>query len=191
MRLSVIIPAYNESAKITRDLETTETFLSRQDFTSEILVVDDGSRDETSATVKRFVKEHKSAKVKTRLLAYEKNRGKGYAIRYGVARAKGEIVAFMDSGLCVPVRFLLDGMEKIEEGADYAIASRRLPGTTIERAQPMYRRVGSQVFWLVVQSLMGVRVSDTQCGFKLYSAKAAKQISRESPRMVSCSTSRR
>lgn len=176
MRLSVIIPAFNESSKILLDLRENGNFLLAQKFHSEVLVVDDGSADDTAEIVRGFIREWTSPKVKFELLTYGKNHGKGYAVRYGIEHAQGEIVAFMDSGLCVPVRYLLDGIEKIEQGSDFAIASRRLSETRIHRAQPLYRKLGSKAFHVVVQTIMGVHVSDTQCGFKLYKAAAAKQI---------------
>jgi len=174
MRLSIVIPAFNEEAKIARDIEAAYEFLSAQPFQSEVLIVNDGSRDKTVQVAEGHFP--KSDKVQFRVLDYGQNRGKGYAVRYGMKEAKGEICAFVDAGLCVPYKYLLSGICEIENGADYAIASRRIAGTKINRTQPMYRKVGSKVFWYVVQWGMGVDVSDTQCGFKLYSAKAAKMI---------------
>jgi dolichyl-phosphate beta-glucosyltransferase len=176
MRLSLVIPAFNEEAKIGRDIAAAFEFLSGQAFDSEVLIVNDGSRDRTVAVAEENFKKYPAGKVHFRVLDYGENRGKGYAVRYGVKEAKGEIIAFADAGLCVPYRFLLSGIAALEAGADYAIASRRIAGTKIQKNQPFYRKAGSKVFWYVVQWGMGVDVSDTQCGFKLYKRDAAKKI---------------
>jgi glycosyltransferase involved in cell wall biosynthesis len=176
MHLSLVIPAFNESAKIQHDLEAARKFLKEQPFSSEILVVNDGSTDATQQIAEAYAKKRADSKVAIRVLAYGQNRGKGYAVRYGVEKALGERIAFVDSGLCVPLEHLLRGLEKIDKGYDFAIGSRRIAGTRIVRPQPLYRRLGSKAFWIVVQSVMGVRVSDTQCGFKVYSGNAAKEI---------------
>jgi dolichyl-phosphate beta-glucosyltransferase len=176
MYLSIVIPAFNEARKIHRDLQAASHFLEAQRYSSEVLVVDDGSRDDTRAIVKRNLPKMKSAKVAYRLLDYGENHGKGYAVRYGIERAKGDSIAFVDSGLCVPFSYLEKGLELIENGADFAIASRRVPGTRILEAQPLYRQLGSKAFWLVMRTCMGVPFNDTQCGFKVYRREAAKQI---------------
>ncbi len=176
MFLSVVIPAYNEAAKIAQDLTVTVAFLEAKPFESEILVVDDGSSDGTSQVVLRYIAEKRPSNVTVHSLSYGGNRGKGFAVRYGVIRAKGEFIAFMDSGLCVPLKYLDAGIEKLQAGADFAIASRRLPGTRIVRKQPLYRRVGSKVFWYVVQIFLGIRVTDSQCGFKIYRGQVGNAI---------------
>lgn len=176
MKLSLILPAYNEAKKIHVDLNAAQQFLLAQPWDSEVLVVNDGSRDETQKTAEELAKKLSTEKVKFKILSYGSNRGKGYAIRYGVEKAEGDLVAFADCGLCVPYSFLMNGIDKIENGADFALASRRLKETKIKRQQPLYRKLGSKVFWWVVKGFMGVQVSDTQCGFKVYSQKAAKDI---------------
>ncbi len=176
MKLSLIIPTFNEAKKIHLDLDAANQFLRAQPFDSEVLIVNDGSRDETQKVAEELCGKYSNDKVAFRVLSYGENRGKGYAIRYGVSQAKGDLIAFADSGLCVPFSFLTYGIEKIERGADYALASRRLKETKIKRQQPLYRKLGSKVFWFVVKGFMGVQVSDTQCGFKIYSNKAAKTI---------------
>jgi dolichyl-phosphate beta-glucosyltransferase len=176
MYLSIVIPAYNEESKIIRDLEAAKAFLTKQTYSSEVIIVNDGSQDQTKQVVEAAIPGLSTDKITFRLCSYEANRGKGYAVRYGVLHAKAENVAFVDAGLCVPYDCLERGLQKIEDGADYAIASRRLPQTQIKEEQPLYRKVGSQVFWCVVQGIMRVKVSDTQCGFKVYTARAAKKI---------------
>lgn len=176
MKLSLIIPAYNEAQKIHIDLNAAQQFLGAQPFESEVLIVNDGSQDDTQKVAEALCEKLSSQKTQFKVLNYGANRGKGYAIRYGVEKAKGDRIAFADSGLCVPFSYLIDGMKKLDQGADYALASRRLKETKIKRQQPLYRKVGSKVFWFVVKGLMGVQVSDTQCGFKVYTNQAAKAI---------------
>jgi dolichyl-phosphate beta-glucosyltransferase len=176
MYLSLVIPAFNEAAKIGRDIAAAFEFLSIQPFTSEVLIINDGSSDATQRVAEEHASRYPKDKVSFRVLHYGANRGKGYAVRYGVESAKGKLIAFADAGLCVPFSYLSKGIEKIEGGSDFAIASRRLSGTKIHRTQPRYRQLGSKVFWYVVQWGMGVHVSDTQCGFKIYKKAAAKKI---------------
>jgi dolichyl-phosphate beta-glucosyltransferase len=176
MKLSLIIPAYNEAKKIHIDINASQQFLSSQPFSSEVLIINDGSQDNTEQVANDLCKKLSTPQVQFKVLSYRANRGKGYAIRFGVKKAQGEMIAFADSGLCVPFSYLTSGMEKIAEGADYALASRRLKETKIKRQQPLHRKVGSKIFWFVVKGFMGVSVSDTQCGFKIYTNQAAKAI---------------
>ncbi|MSP19501.1 MAG: glycosyltransferase [Bdellovibrionales bacterium] len=176
MRVSLIIPAFNEAKKIGFDLDAASRYLESRSFDSEVLVINDGSQDDTQRVAEEISKKLSTDKVKFKVLNYGCNRGKGYAIRFGVKQAKGDLIAFADSGLCVPFSFLNQAISQIENGADFAVASRRLKETKIRREQPLYRKVGSKVFWFVVKGLMGVQVSDTQCGFKIYSKKAAQAI---------------
>lgn len=176
MKLSLIIPAFNEAQKIHLDLDASHKFLMAQNFKSEVLIVNDGSKDDTENIAREWSQKLSNEKVSYKILSYGANRGKGFAIRYGVDHAQGELIAFADSGLCVPFSFLSKGIEEIEQGADYALASRRLKETKIKRQQPLHRKLGSKAFWFVVKGFMGVQVSDTQCGFKIYSQKAAKAI---------------
>lgn len=175
-RLSLIIPAFNEELKIAHDLKETVFFLSQQTFSSEMILVDDGSQDRTRQVAEKIAESLSTEQVQVRVLSYSKNQGKGYAIRRGLEGATGEILGFMDSGLCVPLRFILEGIRHIQEGAECAIASRRLKASLTIRRQPLYRRVGSQVFWKGMKAWMGIEVSDTQCGFKFYRADAARKI---------------
>lgn len=176
MRLSLILPAFDEEKKILEDLKETESFLSRQEFSSEVIIVDDGSRDRTVEEVNRWISLQPKRKIEFRLISYPENEGKGYALVRGVKEARGEIIGFMDSGLCVPLKFILVALEAIEKGADCAIASRRLSGSRTVRKQPLHRRAGSKIFWKGMRLFMGIDVSDTQCGFKFYRSPAAKAL---------------
>lgn len=176
--LSIVIPAYNESAKIERDLEAAIHFLNTLDGESELIVVNDGSKDGLEKVVERYFHSHPSGRVKCHLISYQLNRGKGFAIKKGILFASGEHIAFVDAGLCVPYSFLNHAIQKIRsENLHFAIASRRLKQTKVISGQPLYRRLGSKAFGFFVRSLMGVHfVTDTQCGFKLYKNECAKRI---------------
>jgi dolichyl-phosphate beta-glucosyltransferase len=174
MKISLIIPAYNESGKIARDIEAVARFAEQhRDHEWEVLIVDDGSRDRTTAEAQ--IAADRVGGASFRVLRYDRNRGKGYAVRYGVERAEGKVIGFVDAGLCVPFHHIFDALAVLKDH-DVAIASRRLAKARIRQAQPMHRRIGSQVFGKLVRRFMGIRVSDTQCGFKFYRARAAKAI---------------
>ncbi len=176
MNLSIIIPAYNESSKLTRDLEAAVLYGAKKQGRTEVLVVDDGSRDDTARVARDFAEQNSNATVSIKVLSYGGNRGKGYAVRYGVAQSLGEAVAFVDSGLCVPLEYLEVGLGKLAEGFDFAIASRRMKGSRIQRNQPAYRQWGSIVFWRLMKLVMGIEVTDTQCGFKIYRGECARRL---------------
>lgn len=175
MILSIVIPAFNEAPKIEHDLTAVLNYLQNKG-PCEVLIVDDGSTDNTAQIVRDFVAREKSAAEAVRLLSYGSNRGKGFAVRYGVAHSQGKFVAFVDSGLCVPFHYLDVGLANIQAGADFALASRRLQGAKIRHHQPLYRRYGSKVFWVMMRAIMAIEVSDTQCGFKIYRGEVARQI---------------
>jgi glycosyltransferase involved in cell wall biosynthesis len=172
--LSIVIPAYKESAKIERDIRAASEFLKKAEITGEIVVVDDGSPDDTAAVAAGLRAEFPNLVV----LAYKPNRGKGHAVRYGMLRAQGRIVMFADSGLCVPFDIATIGMAMIDMNmCDIAHGSRRMRGSVVV-AQPLYRRLGSRAYKMFVHGVMGIPlyVSDTQCGFKLYRRDVARAL---------------
>ncbi|MBW4660795.1 MAG: glycosyltransferase [Drouetiella hepatica Uher 2000/2452] len=174
LELSIIIPAYKETNKIRRDIRAAEAFLKSQRLAGEIVVVDDGSPDDTVAVAKSLEAEIPSLKV----LSYIPNSGKGYALRYGITRSQGRIVMFADAGLCVPYDIAKIGLTMLElEMCDIAIGSRRMRGS-VRRRQPLYRRLGSKCYGFLIHTLMGLPlyISDTQCGFKLYRGEVARQL---------------
>lgn len=172
--LSLIIPAYNEEKKIERDIREAYNFLNKSKIKSEIIISTDGVTDQTNNIVKKLQKEFKDL-----ILLAEKGKiGKGSAIKKGVEIAKGDLIMFADAGLCVPYRFIKDGVNKIETGYDCAFASRASKKSLIARRQPLYRRVGSRLFGLLIHTFVGIpnEVQDTQCGFKIFKKKAAKDL---------------
>jgi dolichyl-phosphate beta-glucosyltransferase len=172
--LSIIIPAYKEAKKIERDIQAAAEFLDAREIAGEILVVDDGSPDDTFEVAKALEADFPALRV----WGYEINRGKGHALRYGITRSKGNNVMFADAGLCVPYGVATIGLTMLDlQMCDLAYGSRRMRGSIL-KPQPLYRRIGSRVYSLVIHTLMGIPwyISDTQCGFKFYRGDVARRL---------------
>lgn len=173
MKLSVVIPAYNEEDRIVRTLTETLSWLDDQEYNAEILVVSDGSRDATGKVVSEF---SDTDRVQIRFLEYFPNRGKGYAVRYGMLRAEGEFVLFMDADYSVPASYIRTALELVENGYDAAIASRALSDSCITQHQSFFRELSGKLYTLVQNTYLGFRYPDTQCGFKIFSKKACQSL---------------
>ena len=176
MDLSIVIPAYEESRKIAGDIKAAADFLAAHNLYGEIIVVDDGSKDNTTPTAENV---RVSSDVKVKVIRYESHRGKGYAVRKGIEQTKGTYVMFADSGLCVPYDDTLRGLELLKsESCDIAHGSRKIPGCRIERPQSLYRRICSKMFhWFVIHDMkIPPELTDTQCGFKIYKGDIARYL---------------
>jgi len=172
--LSVVIPAFNEEAKIGRDLERIFDYLRQRPYASEAIVVDDGSADRTAEMARGFA----GRGCDLRILRLDRNRGKGRAVKTGVMAARGRYILVADAGGCVPFDNLERGLGLLEDGGcDAALGSRAAAGAVIRRRQPLPRRLGAWVFRRVLCAAMGLRgITDTQCGFKLFERGAALAI---------------
>jgi hypothetical protein len=178
MDLSIVIPAYEESNKIARDIEAATAFLKDNHFTGQIIVVDDGSKDNTAGVAKNAIT-NPPAGIEIKAERYNHHRGKGYAVRRGIEQTSGEYVMFADSGCCVPYEDTLRGLELIKNGAcDIAHGSRKMRGCHIEKAQSLYRRICSKLFhWFVIHDMkIPAEFTDTQCGFKIYRGDIARHL---------------
>ncbi|MBU0952258.1 MAG: glycosyltransferase family 2 protein [Elusimicrobia bacterium] len=171
--LSIIIPAFNEETKIQKDLEKLFEYFDKQAYSFEVIVVNDGSADMTLEKVKAFGQSIYNLQI----ISYEKNRGKGYAVRQGVMAAKGEYIFFVDAGYCVPFIEIEKGLNLLKEGNDIALGSRLLKESNIVIKQPFYRTIAGRTFSFLVKSFIGLKgIKDTQCGFKLFTGKCAKAV---------------
>ncbi len=173
IRLSIIIPAYNEEDRIVTTLDHTTAYLSRQAYRSEILVVSDGSSDRTGHVVNSYAP---SDKVGVKFLEYFPNRGKGYAVRYGMCKGTGQVVMFMDADYSVPIEAVAKGLALLESGHDAAIASRALPESNVAHHQNFFRELSAKLYTFIQNTYLGFNYPDTQCGFKLFTHKAAHDL---------------
>jgi dolichyl-phosphate beta-glucosyltransferase len=171
-RYSIVIPAFNESARIPATLQAVIECVRARNWSAEIVVVDDGSRDTTADVVRAFA----ATAPEVRLLQNPGNRGKGYSVRNGILQALGEIVMFTDADLSAPIEEAEDLFAAIADGADIAIGSRWLERTRQTIRQPFYRRFFGRCFNAVTRAVMGLPFADTQCGFKAFTRAAAQTV---------------
>lgn len=173
-QLSIVIPAYNESARIEATLERVMTCVATEDWDAEVLVVDDGSKDDTSAILRRWMDRYP----RLHLIQNPGNRGKGYSVRNGLLQAAGEIVMFTDADLSAPMEEANRLIAAIDAGADVAIGSRWMDRTRQTIHQPLYRQFFGRCFNAITRGVMGLPFKDTQCGFKAFRRDAAQVIFR-------------
>jgi dolichyl-phosphate beta-glucosyltransferase len=176
MDISIVIPAYNEAAKIGRDVEEAASFLSANGFEGEVIVVDDGSTDGTAGESGRV---SVPSSVRKTTLRLERNSGKGAAVKRGILESRGKVVLYADSGTCIPYANALLVIKRIAAGdLDIGLASRRLRETVIRRNRPLRRRILSRLFHWAAVIIAGLprRITDSQCGFKVYKGEAAREL---------------
>ncbi len=174
-RLSIIVPVYDEAARIVPSLVRLSAFLRRYAARAhELIVVDDGSRDATPRLLAAL------RLPGLRVIRLPRNRGKGAAVRAGLARARGRTVLFMDCDLSTPPTEIPAAERLIREGWDVAIGSRALPGSKLPVPQPPLRRLAGRLFNQAASILLGLPFADTQCGFKAFSLGAAHRFARAS-----------
>lgn len=172
--LSIVVPAYNEEARLGSTLKRMLAYFDGQCYPYEILVVSDGSTDGTTSEVEHIA----ARRSQVRLLTYQPNRGKGYAVRYGMLRAKGERVLFSDADLATPIEEIEKLNERLDLGYDIAIGSRDVRGSQLVRRESIIRELGGKTFNKLVQLLTVPGIHDTQCGFKLFTRSASEQVFR-------------
>ncbi len=171
MKLSVVIPAFNEEKRIGLTLQQISTYLGKQHYLWEILVVNDGSTDKT----KEVVLEMKSPQI--HIIDNPCNKGKGYSIREGFLAAKGDLILFSDADLSTPIEELETLLSYAEE-FPIIIGSRNLDMSKIVIKQPWLRSTLGKIFPVLVRLLLVQNIKDTQCGFKLFNATVAKKIAK-------------
>jgi glycosyltransferase involved in cell wall biosynthesis len=171
-KYSIVIPAFNEGARIPATLESVLSCVRAKGWAAEIIVVNDGSQDATAEVVRDFAR----TAPEVRLIENSGNRGKGYSVRSGILQALGEVVMFTDSDLSAPIEEAERLFAAIEQGADIAIGSRWLESGRQTHRQPLYRQFFGRCFNAVTRGVMGLRFADTQCGFKAFTRPAAQTI---------------
>ena len=171
--LSVVIPAYNEEKRLGPTLERVREYFASIEYTTEILVVDDGSADGTVALARDYAANWPALRV----LENGRNRGKGYSVRHGMLKATGTDMLFSDADLSTPIEETARLRAAVrEEGAGVAIGSRALPESNLAQRQPWYREMMGRTFNKFVQALAVPGVVDTQCGFKYFWGEVAKRV---------------
>jgi dolichyl-phosphate beta-glucosyltransferase len=169
---SIVIPAYNEGARLGATLEKVLEYVRAQGWNAEVIVVNDGSRDNTASLVREFAEKNPAV----RLVENSGNRGKGYSVRNGMLNARGEIVVFSDADLSSPIEEMPKLLAALAGGADIAIGSRWLRAELQTRRQSLHRQLFGRVFNLLLRIILGLRFKDTQCGFKAFTRRAAQTI---------------
>jgi glycosyltransferase involved in cell wall biosynthesis len=169
---SVILPAYNESARIAGTLDRILAHATLHNWNIEVIVVNDGSNDGTAEIVGEYASKH----AVLRLLENPGNRGKGYSVRNGMLHAKGDVLLFSDADLSSPIEEADKLFAAIVKGADVAIGSRWLDRRLQIRRQPLYRRLFGRLFNLALRIILGLEFKDTQCGFKAFTRRSALAI---------------
>jgi glycosyltransferase involved in cell wall biosynthesis len=169
---SIILPAFNESSRIGESLEKALVFVREHRWNVEIIVVNDGSRDDTAEVVKRYM----LSAPEIRLLENPGNRGKGYSVRNGMLNARGEILLFSDADFSSPIHESVKLIGAIAQGADVAFGSRWLLAETQSKRQSLLRQFVGRVYNLLLRLVLGLPYKDTQCGFKACTRRAAEVI---------------
>ncbi len=177
--LSIVVPAYNEQNRLPDTLAAIADYLATREFSHELLVVDDGSRDQTRDIVREFA----ATRPWVRLVQYDDengralNKGKGFAVRAGIEAAVGRDILFSDADLSTPIEDMERLLPPISRGiCDVAIASRALPESNLDVRQPAHREWMGRRFNKLVQALAVPGIVDTQCGFKAFRGDVAKRL---------------
>ncbi len=169
--VSIVVPAYNEAARIGDSIGKIDAFMRQSPLSLELIIVDDGSADDTAEVVKR------SRAKGLRLVRNPENHGKGYSVRQGVLAASGKYVLFTDADLSAPIEELDKLLDvALKERVDVVVGSRAVDRKYIEKHQSRLRELGGIVFNLMVRLLLGLQLHDTQCGFKLFHREKSLRI---------------
>ena len=168
--LSVIIPAYNEEKRIVSTLKKIIAFVNAKKINYEIIVVDDGSKDDTVNIIKGTLGD------KVKIISNKRNRGKGYSVRSGFLSANGKYLLFSDTDLSTPIEEVDKLSKALKDNFQVSIGSRAFKDSDIQVHQPIYRELMGKIFNVFVKLICLRGIKDTQCGFKLFTAKAGKEI---------------
>jgi dolichyl-phosphate beta-glucosyltransferase len=170
-RLSIVIPAYNEALRIGKTLDSICDYMKGCGYFYEIIVVDDGSKDDTAMVVRKAAENPAIV-----LLQNGRNKGKGYSVKQGVLSSRGRFVLMSDADLSTPIEEIGKLFKELQEGCDIAIGSRSVSGSMVLKRQAWYRQLMGKIFNKIVQAIAVNGIRDTQCGFKLFTADAARSV---------------
>jgi dolichyl-phosphate beta-glucosyltransferase len=173
--VSIVIPAYNESDRLGPPLELIIHYLSDSEISSELIIVDDGSSDNTADVAKAILKN--ATAIASQVIRYEQNRGKGFAVRTGLQAASAKVALFSDADLSTPISEMSKLVDPIRTGEfDLTFGSRALDRSLIGTHQPWRREQGGKVMNLVIRKMSGLPFADTQCGFKAFNLEKFKPL---------------
>ena len=174
MKLSIVIPAYNEEKRLPKTLESINDYLRKREYDYEILVVNDGSKDKTAEAVENL----KSRVANLKLIDNKENNGKGFVVRQGMLSAKGDYRLFADADNSTSIDQIEKAWSWLDKGFDIVIGSRDIKGAVLDPPQPWLRQaVLGEGFKLFRKLVVGLwKVEDTQCGFKCFTKKVAEDI---------------
>src|SRR6266852_1427975 len=174
-KLSIVVPAFNEAERLGASLRAVGSYLDHRREDYELIIVDDGSDDDTAAVAEQSLAD--SATVALRVIRYEPNRGKGHAVRMGLMAARANIVLFSDADLSTPITEAPKLVDPIVNGeCDLTFGSRALDRSLIGVHQPWRREQGGRVFNLIVRLATGLPFWDTQCGFKAFRMSVCRPL---------------
>ena len=173
--VSIIVPAYEEQARLGDSIKQILAYIEREKLAAELIVVDDGSKDNTTEIAEAAARNYPD--LQTKVIRYETNRGKGYAVRTGLLAAQADIAIFSDADLSTPIEELPKLVKPIRDGEyDVTFGSRALDRSLIGTHQPWRREQGGKVMNLVIKTMSGLRFADTQCGFKAFNMKKFRPL---------------
>ncbi len=173
--LSIIVPAFDEEDRLGASIEVILSFLAEHSISAELIVVDDGSQDNTAEVAQDAFKH--APQIPAKVIRYSENRGKGFAVRTGLAAAEADIALFSDADLSTPIDEMFKLIDPIRNGEyDVAFGSRALDRTLIGTHQPWRREQGGKVMNLVIRTMSGLPFADTQCGFKAFNMAAFRPL---------------
>jgi glycosyltransferase involved in cell wall biosynthesis len=173
--ISIVIPAFDEQARLGDSVRKILSYVKNENLAAELIIVDDGSNDKTAETGEKTCGEF--PEIQSKVLRYEENRGKGYAIKIGLLAAEADIALFSDADLSTPIEELPKLVKPLQDGEyDLTFGSRALDRTLIGTHQPWRREQGGKVMNLIIRTMSGLPFADTQCGFKAFNMKKFRQL---------------
>lgn len=172
VHLSIVVPAYNEERRLPASLQKIFDYLATKPFASEVIVVDDGSRDSTPQILDQWRERYPQLRV----VRHERNLGKGASVRSGMLAARGRYALFTDADLSTPIAEADKLLRAMEDGADVAFGSRALDRSLIQVHESAFRELAGRIFNLLVRLFTGLHFADTQCGFKAFARERTRPI---------------